>query len=370
MQISAFRLCAASLSCAALLLAGCGSEKKDKPATQVAAKVNKEEISVHQINGAMPRAGSLPPEQAKVVARDVLDKLIEQELLIGKAAEKKLDREPRVMQAIEASRRQILAQSYMDQLLAAVPKPTGSEVKDYFDKHPELFSARRIYRLQEVNVALPGEKLKELQPAFSSAKSLNDVLAVLKERKIQFAGSATTKAAEQLPMELLPKFNEMKDGQLTVIPTANNILIVQKLESRLAPVELAAATPLIEQFLVNQRRTEVAEKEVKQLKAAAKIEYLGDFAKDRDALAAEAKAAADTKAKAVADAAAKSKAEAEAKAAALAEADAKARAELKAKVEAQAKADAERQAAKAPAAKAADAGVAKESISKGLSGLR
>ena len=34
---------------AALLLAGCG-DKKDKAASQTAAKVNKEEITVHQIN--------------------------------------------------------------------------------------------------------------------------------------------------------------------------------------------------------------------------------------------------------------------------------------------------------------------------------
>jgi colicin import membrane protein len=113
----------------------------------------------------------------------------------------------------------------------------------------------------------------------------------------------------------------------------------------------------------------VATKEVKQLRADAKIEYVGDFAKDKVALAAEAKAAADTKAKAKADAEAKAKADAEARAnaAAAADADAKARAELKAKVEAQAKAEND---AKDAGNKPAGVSVAKDSISKGLSGLR
>jgi EpsD family peptidyl-prolyl cis-trans isomerase len=370
MQITAFRVSLLSMCCAAILVTACGGEKK--AATQVAAKVNKEEISVHQINGALSRAGNLSPEQAKVAGREVLEKLVDQELLVEKAMDKKLDREPRVMQALEASRRQILAQAYMEQLVAAVAKPSGDEVKAYFDKHPELFAERRIYRFQEINVAAGRDQLPALQQRMTSAKTLNDVLAWLKEKNIQFAGSLSTKAAEQLPMELLPKFGQMKDGQTAVIQGDKGSLLIQLVESKSAPVDLAAATPIIEQYLTNQRRGEMAAKEVKQLRADAKIEYMGDFAKDADTLAAETKAAADAKAKATADAQAKAEADAAAKAlaSAAADADAKARAELKAKVDAQAKAEADKDAAKAAGNKPAGALVAKESISKGLSGLR
>ena len=364
------RICSVlSLVCLALLVSACGSGDK-KAATQVAAKVNKEEISVHQINGALARVGNLPPEQAKLAGREVLEKLIDQELLVEKAVEKKLDREPRVMQAVEASRRQILAQAYMEQLVSSVSKPAADEVKAYFDKHPELFTGRRIFRFQEINAAAGRDQLPELQKSLAPAKSLNDVVAVLRAKNIQFAGNVSTKAAEQLPMELLPRFNQMKDGQIAVIPGENNLLLVQLLESKAVPIDLPTATPVIEQYLANQRRGEVATKEVKQLRADAKIAYLGDFAKDKDALAAEAKAEADAKAKAKADAEAKLKADAEAKAnaAAAADADAKARAELKAKVEAERQA--ERDAAKTAGNKSAGPTVSKEAVSKGLSGLR
>jgi EpsD family peptidyl-prolyl cis-trans isomerase len=354
--------------CAAMLVTACGADKK--AATQVAAKVNKEEISVHQINSALSRAGNLSPEQAKLAGRDVLEKLIDQELLVEKAMDKKLDREPQVMQALEASRRQILAQAYMQQLVTSVPKPTGDEVKAYFDKHPELFSERRVYRFQELNVALGRDQLPEMQQRMASVKRLDDVVAWLKEKKIQFAGNVSTKSAEQLPMELLPKFNQMKDGQIAVIPGNASTLIIQLVASQAAPIAVAAATPAIEQYLTNQRRGDVAEKELKQLRGDAKIAYMGDFAKDAEALAAEAKVVSDAKAKTQADADAKAKVDAEAKAKADAEADARAAADVKEKLDAEAKADAAKSAAKGTGGNAVGVPVAKESIAKGLSGLR
>ena len=262
-----------------VVLAACGGEDKKKPATQVAAKVNREEISVHQINAVLSRSGRLSPEQTEKASREVLEKLIEQELAVQKAIEKKVDREPNVMQALEASRRQILAQAYLEQLASGVGKPTPEEIRSYFDKHPELFSERRIYRIQEAVVTVGADRVPAVQAQMATAKSFNDVLAWLKANDIKFAANASTKAAEQLPMELLPRMHQMKDGQVALFAHAGGLLILQLVASQLAPVDLAAATPLIEQFTTNQRRTERAAKEIADLRAAAKIEYQGNFTK-------------------------------------------------------------------------------------------
>jgi len=262
-----------------LLVAGCGGEDKKKPASQVAVKVNKEEISVHQINAILSRAGRLSAEQTEQASREVLEKLIDQELLVQKAVEKKLDRDPNIMQAIEAGRRQILSQAYLEQLTAAAAKPTPEEIKSYFEKHPELFGERRIYRLQELAVAAGPDQQSALQEQLARSKNLNDIVAWLKAGDIKFAGNASTKAAEQLPMELLPRLHQMKDGQMALFPNAKGFLIVQLAASQMAPLDLAAATPLIEQFNLNQRRSEMAAKEVAQIRAAAKIDYQGSFTK-------------------------------------------------------------------------------------------
>ena len=150
---------------------GCG-EKKDKPATQTAAKVNKEEITVHQINFLLAQQRALPPEQAASATRQVLERLIDQELTLQKAGDLKLDRDPRVVQQIEAARREIISRAYLEKIGEGAPKPTPAEVSAYYEAHPALFKERRVYSFQEVNVEAKPEQVETLKKALSDAKNL------------------------------------------------------------------------------------------------------------------------------------------------------------------------------------------------------
>lgn len=268
-----------SLTILSLLLGACGDDGKEKPASQVAAKVNKEEISVHQINQQLAGTPNLTPEQAKEAGRQVLTRLIDQELMVQQAVEGKLDREPRIVQTIEASRREILSRAYLDKLASALPKPSEQDIKDYYAKHPELFADRRIYNFNQIVIqAKSDEILAGLQERLEKAKSLAEVGDWLKQQNLPITANNVTKAAEQLPMVLLPRFHQMKDGQIGVIPSQNSILLVQLAASRPEPMDEKAATPFIQQFIFNQRKVEAVDKEVKSLREKAKIEYVGEFA--------------------------------------------------------------------------------------------
>ena len=273
---------------AALVVSGCGnkSTEEKKVATQVAAKVNKEEISVHQINNVLARAGSVKPEQAKQAGKQILDKLIEQELLVQQAVEKKLDRDPRVMQAIEASKREILSRAYLEQMTSSAVKPDDAAVKDFYEKNPALFKDRRVFNLQELVINASPDQVSAIQEQMKRAKSMDDLVKYLKDQNIQFNANAGVKAAEQLPLEILPKFQELKDGQTALIPTPAGLTLVHVAASQLRPLDEAAARPFIEQYLTNLKRGEMAAVEVKQLREKAKIEYMGDFAKSDPATVA------------------------------------------------------------------------------------
>ena len=262
---------------------GCGKKEtaEAKPKTQVAAKVNSDEISVHQINFALQRLGKIPEQQLKQANGQVLEKLIDEQLLVQKAVEKKLDRDPRIVQAIETAKRQILSQGYLEQVLASSSPITDSEAKEFYSKRPELFGERRIYRFHEITFQGQPELADQLGVRVKAAKSISDITNWLGEKKIGFNVSSATKSAEQLPLAVLPALHKMKDGALELIvnQSKTNYLVIQLAASQSSPMDEKAARPYIEQFLKNKKRGETAEQEMKQLRTVAKIEYQGDFIK-------------------------------------------------------------------------------------------
>jgi EpsD family peptidyl-prolyl cis-trans isomerase len=99
-------------------LAGCGDKNEDKAAAPLAAKVNDDAITVQQLNHEVAKLGNLGPEQAKNAANQVLKSMVDQQILVLKAIEDKVDQDPQVVMSLEAARRQILAQAYLQKLTA------------------------------------------------------------------------------------------------------------------------------------------------------------------------------------------------------------------------------------------------------------
>lgn len=281
---------ALSLVAAALLTACGGGGEEKKTATQVAAKVNGGEVSVHQINQVMQRTNVSTPEQAKAASRQVLERLIDQELLVQQAMDKKLDRDPRTLQAIEAARREILARAYLEQVSSAATKPTEAEIKEYYSSHPELFSERRVYNLRELAIAAGPDFAPKLEQFLSQPRNMQQIAEWLRSENVRFTANAVAKPAEQLPLEIVKKVHQIKDGQIGVIGAPGGMLVIEVAASRSAPVEENAAKPVIEQFLLNQRKGALAQGEVKKLRESGKIEYMGEFAGQAPAAAAPAAA--------------------------------------------------------------------------------
>jgi EpsD family peptidyl-prolyl cis-trans isomerase len=274
-NIAGARLLAAAL---VALVAACGSEEAATPVSQVAAKVNREEITVHQLSNALAQYRALDEAQQKVATKQVLERMIDQQLLVQKAVERKLDRDPRIVQAIEASKRQILAQAYLEQLGRDAARPSAEEIRKFYVEHPELFAERKIYRLQELAVlARPELAGGELEGHVRAAKSLDEVGAWLRSLNVPFNVNATVKAAEQLPIEMLPRLAQLQPGQLALLSAQQGHVVVQVVTTERQPLDEKRAQAFIERFLVNQRRLELARAEVKSLREAATIEYGGDF---------------------------------------------------------------------------------------------
>jgi len=266
-----------TLALAATLVAGCG-DKKEKAASQTAVKVNKDEITVHQINFVLQQQRNLRPEQADAASKQILERLIDQELALQKADEMKLDREPRIVQQLEAARREVLSRAYLEKLGEAAPKPTPEDIQKYYDEKPALFSQRRVYSIQEIGVEAKPEQVQVLREQLAQAKNINEFVEYLKANDFRFSGNQAVRAAEQLPLNSLDAFARMQDGQAMVVPAPNGVQVIVLAGSRSQPVTLEQARPAIEQFITNERRRKLVEEDMKAMRATATIQYVGKFA--------------------------------------------------------------------------------------------
>lgn len=269
-----------SLATTFLLLSGCGNKDSANVASQVAAKVGSDEISVHQINDALSRTNTQRATKAEISAlsSSILEKLIDQQLALNQAVEAKLHRSPDVVTQIESARREILAAAWIKQLASTLPRPTEDEAKKYFVEHPYLFAQRKIFHIQELVTSNRSGLADELRVYEKSGKSIQDAATLLKSRDIVFTGGEITRAAEQIPLESLAQISELKDGQTTLIETPLSLTLMRLVAYESSPVSEAVALPRITQFMLNQKINSVVASNLKDMRSATKVEYLGEFA--------------------------------------------------------------------------------------------
>jgi EpsD family peptidyl-prolyl cis-trans isomerase len=267
--------CALALGALVALVAGCGA--KEPTATQTAARVNKDEITVHQIAAAL-LTPALKPEQVQQAERQILERLINRQLAVQQASEIKLDREPKVLQAIESARQEVIARAYADKLAEGAPRPSAADIKKYYDEHPVLFAERKIYQLQEYVIQADAKQVEALRAALPALRTADELETHLKSAKLKFSTSQSVRAAEQLPLAVLPALARLADGQALVSPTPGGAQIAVLKASRAQPVDEAGAARAIEQFLLNEQKRKLLADDLKALRAAARIEYQGRFA--------------------------------------------------------------------------------------------
>lgn len=267
----------ALVACGSMAVVGC-DEKKPAGGGTIAATVNREEISVPQVNLVLQQQRQLRPEQTDAASRQVLERLIDQTLAAQKAVDLHLDRDPRVGLQLEAARREVLARAFAESASERASRPTAEEMHRYYEDKPALFRERRIYNLQEVTIEARPDQHTTLREQLAAVKHIGEFLEYLKSQDFRFAVHQAVRAAEQLPLASLETLSRMSDGQAVLVPAPGGVQVVVLAGSRRQPLSEEQARPVIEQALFNERRRKVVQAELQALRAAARIEYQGVFA--------------------------------------------------------------------------------------------
>ena len=225
----------------------CGNKGKDgeNAVSDVAATVGSEEISVQQINQVLTRANAPGTvfQAGPVMRHEILEKLIDQQLAVDQAVDRRLHRLPEVVAQMQAARHDILTRAYTEQIASTLPKPMPEDIKKFYAENSQLFSERRIFNVHEIVMPATVDMARQIRAFSSDRKSIEEIAAWLKNKDIKFIGGSATRAAEKIPLEMLVRFHNLKDGQSTVMEAPDAITLLRVASSRLSPIAEKAALP-------------------------------------------------------------------------------------------------------------------------------
>ncbi|MCB1947502.1 EpsD family peptidyl-prolyl cis-trans isomerase [Nitrosomonas sp.] len=255
-----------------LILFACDSQPTNNEPGQALVRVDGEEITIVQLNDELNRA-KVQADQIDQAKKQLLDSMINRQLMVAEAKRNQLDRAPNVMRAIERAKAQIIAQSYMQTTLNQVNEPTDTEISQFYQEHPELFTERKKYHLTFLR--FPTKDLDDtLNNSIKSAKTISDAAKLLDKHQILYLRDKMIRTSMDIPSQMYARLQETKKGEMFLVnENTNNLMIfVENIEN--APVSIEEVKSQISLHLLNQKRREAMRAAITQLRADANIEYL------------------------------------------------------------------------------------------------
>jgi peptidyl-prolyl cis-trans isomerase C len=262
----------------AVSLPACDSNKKtskevDAQRPLPLAKVNDVEISLLQPAIELAPAAAQSAATKAAVNKQLLEIMIDRQLLQKEALRNNLDRDPQVIQATENAKTQILAEAYLQSRFATIGAPGKAEVRAYYQAHPELFTQRKTFYMEELVVATK-DFSGQLKTRLDSAQSIEPVAAWLDQNHVRYERNQVARSTADLAPEMITKLQTMRKNQLFVVKAGQYSMVNALYDVKLSPMTAEAAAPQIELYLRNKKRKEIGDVELGKLRASARIEYL------------------------------------------------------------------------------------------------
>ncbi len=265
------------------LLTACGNGPDSDAPGQVIARVNNDEITVHQLDLELERLNESPDVDSRAIVEEAVHHLVDRQLLVQQAKNVELERIPQVMVALERAHDQVLAGSYTDQIETGLQEPTREELVDYYDQHPALYSERRIYNFRQLIIELQGGSDSAIGAAdvvkhLNTDTSIGSLLEWLEEVGLPYRLTHLDEAAENLPGPVLDTLVSMEPGQRSRIELGEGVVVVYLLSERPAHLLLELALPKIKRILSEDNRRQLVESHIENLRNKAAIVYFSDVA--------------------------------------------------------------------------------------------
>jgi EpsD family peptidyl-prolyl cis-trans isomerase len=253
-------------------------------ANPIVATVDGEPITLQTVQAMAWRMAQLRPKEPPATQAQALEQLIDLKLQARQAQLQGVDTLPIVSEILAITRMDVLAKGLNDVKRQLQEPPTEAQIKDYYERSPDLFSKRKVFALQELMVEKSPWPDAELQRQVNKAPTMKALTSALEQAGGTYKINSVTQPAENLPLDALPEIASAPEGkpQWRRSPgAAASIYVVMATRSQAKTMDEAA--PLIRIFLSNKGWMDESAHMVSDLRQKARIERMplpspnGDF---------------------------------------------------------------------------------------------
>ncbi len=239
----------------------------------VVATVDGEPITLQRLQVMAWRMSQRQPKGPPVSQQEALEQLINLQLQARQAQLQGVDTTPAVAELLAITQMEVLARGLSDVKRQLQVPPSEAQVKAYYDKTPELFSRRKIYALQELQLEQSPWSPAELTRQVAKAETMKALSTALEQAGATVKLNNVTQPAENLPMEALPDIAAAPEGkpQWRALSNGGGLIYVV-VASRAQTKSYEEAAPLIRLFLSNKEWMEQTERSVAEMRDKARIE--------------------------------------------------------------------------------------------------
>lgn len=263
-----------------IFLSGCGGEENsgNSKNTQVVAKVNNDEITIHQLNQLLSRVRAPKDSSKEDIEKRVLDRLIEQTLVLQAAKKIELNRKPDIVSAMEEAKNKVLIDHYIQRTLKAVTLPSDEQIQKFYEDFPELFADRKIYVFTKLAISADTEHTEQMIKWVKAGNSIDEITSRLDQQQTTYKKMSEANGEGKLANPILHFLSALQAGDIGYLKMTDGLLVVELHKILDQSVELKEAKNTITRQLLTEARKKASKKLIDSLKENANIEYVGKFA--------------------------------------------------------------------------------------------
>ncbi|SNS83826.1 peptidyl-prolyl cis-trans isomerase, EpsD family [Sphingomonas laterariae] len=257
-------------SAAAAIMLTLGACQK-KAEGQVVAVVNGEEVSLQELNAEL--AGQNVPESVdkKALMKEVLQRVIDRKLLVQRAKEQGLDKDPEYLTQQRRLDENLLVSLLGKKAAAGVKIPDGAAIDKFISDNPQMFAQRTRYSLDQLQFDLPPNP-KRLA-VLEKDKSLAAVAASLDSLGIKYARGTSVLDSATTPPALMQQIAKLPAGEPFILPAGGKVYASVITGQQITPTPAEVARPAATDAIRRRDLTDISTKTLKQVRDTAKIDY-------------------------------------------------------------------------------------------------